>query len=93
MKDQCDVTAMLRRAMGMMKEAGAATGEKADELRTRSLEAIAVAAEKVDDAAYAAKKAACRTDEYVHENAWKVAAFGAAAGFVAGLLLANRRKD
>ncbi len=40
-----------------------------------------------------AKDAAKRTDQYVKENPWKSAGFAAAAGFLAAMLLAPKRRD
>jgi ElaB/YqjD/DUF883 family membrane-anchored ribosome-binding protein len=39
------------------------------------------------------REAAATTDQYVHENPWKVIGIAAGLGFVLGLLLAPRSDD
>lgn len=89
-----DFSAMLTEAEELLKRAGNETGERAKDLRAQ-VEAKLLSAklrlqELEGDAMDRAKSAARVTDDYVHDNPWRVIGVAAAAGFLVGLLV-NRR--
>ncbi|MDO8262708.1 MAG: DUF883 family protein [Gallionella sp.] len=69
-------------------------GESAAAARARIQESLQVVKEHLDTAETAvierARQAAKVTDEYVHENPWKVIGISALAGAVVGMLIARR---
>ena len=89
-----DVQAAISGAEDMLRQAKAATGDKAAELRERAMEQLKAVREKMHDAQQAViekgRAAARVTDDFVHENPWKAIGAGMAAGVLIGLLL-NRR--
>ncbi len=89
-----DVQHALRGAEQLLNDATAAGGEKAAELRERALHQLKALRERLADAQAAAvekgRAAARATDNYVHENPWRVVAGAVGIGVVVGLLL-NRR--
>lgn len=89
-----DFVSVLSEAEELLKKAGTETGERARDLRAQ-VEAKLLAAklrlqELEGEAMDRAKEAAKYTDEYVHENPWRMIGIAAAIGFVAGLMI-NRR--
>jgi ElaB/YqjD/DUF883 family membrane-anchored ribosome-binding protein len=89
-----DFSTMLTEAEDLLRRAGNETGERAKDLRAQ-VEAKLLAAklrlqELEGEAIDRAKAAARVTDDYVHDNPWRVIGVAAAAGFIVGLLV-NRR--
>lgn len=82
----------------LLKSVATAGGDKAGAVKANVEQALTAAAdrlEKIRQQALSQANAAARvTDEYVRENPWRavgiVAALSAAAGLVAGLLIARR---
>jgi ElaB/YqjD/DUF883 family membrane-anchored ribosome-binding protein len=89
-----DFSAMLTEAEDLLRRAGNETGERAKDLRAQ-VEAKLLAAklrlqELEGEAMDRAKSAARVTDDYVHDNPWRVIGVAAAAGFLVGLLMSRR---
>jgi ElaB/YqjD/DUF883 family membrane-anchored ribosome-binding protein len=89
-----EFVSMLSDAEDLLKKAGNETGEKARDLRAQ-VEGKLLAAklrlqELEGEAVDRAREAARYTDDYVHDNPWRVIAIAAAVGFIAGLII-NRR--
>lgn len=89
-----DFSAMLTEAEDLLRRAGNETGERAKDLRAQ-VEAKLLGAklrlqELEGEALDRAKAAARVTDDYVHDNPWRVIGVAVAAGFLVGLLV-NRR--
>ena len=89
-----DFVSVLSEAEELLKKAGTETGERARDLRAQ-VEGKLLAAklrlqELEGEAVDRAREAAQYTDEYVHENPWRMIGIAAAIGFVAGLMI-NRR--
>jgi len=89
-----DFVSVLSEAEELLKKAGNETGERARDLRAQ-VEGKLLAAklrlqELEGEAIDRAKEAAKYTDEYVHDNPWRMIGIAAAIGFVAGLKI-NRR--
>lgn len=84
----------LDEAEDLLREAAAASGERAHELREQALETLRrsrVALHDVQDSMLARGRQAARiTDEYVHERPWQAAAAAGVAGLLLGLLIARR---
>jgi ElaB/YqjD/DUF883 family membrane-anchored ribosome-binding protein len=89
-----DFVSVLSEAEELLKKAGTETGERARDLRAQ-VEGKLLAAklrlqELEGEAVDRAREAAKYTDEYVHDNPWRMIGIAAAIGFVAGLMI-NRR--
>ena len=78
----------------LMKEAAAATGDSAAELRDRALTSIRRTREALydaQDAVYEGGRRALRaTDDYVHDYPWCSIGTAAAVGLVLGILIGRR---
>jgi len=90
-----DVKVVLNDAEDLLKQAASSTGDRAVELRERALTSLKRAREKLLDAQDSmlerSKAAARATDDFVHDNPWRAIGIAAAVGFLAGLLVNNRR--
>ena len=90
-----DMKTLVKDAQDLFKEATAATGEKADELRKKGLNLLEAALSKAQDLQTAAletgKEVVTTTDDYVQKNPWKAVAISATACLVIGFLLGNRK--
>jgi ElaB/YqjD/DUF883 family membrane-anchored ribosome-binding protein len=89
-----DFSTMLTEAEDLLRRAGNETGERAKDLRAQ-VEAKLLSAklrlqELEGEAMDRAKMAARVTDDYVHDNPWRVVGIAVAAGCLVGLLI-NRR--
>ncbi|HLS51996.1 MAG TPA: DUF883 family protein [Burkholderiaceae bacterium] len=84
----------LDEAETFLREAAAATGEKAGELRERALESLRrsrLALYETQDALVEqGRKAARATDDYVHDNPWQAMGVAAVAGLLLGVLISRR---
>jgi len=89
-----DIKNVLADAEDLLKQAAAATGERASELRETAMTRLKQAREKAADAQVVViergRKAARATDDYVHEHPWASIGIAAGIGMVIGLLI-NRR--
>lgn len=86
---------LVKDAQELFQEAAAATGEKADELRSKGmnlLDAALVKAQNVQAVAIEKSKVvAATTDEYVHENPWRAVAISAGVGLLVGVILGRSK--
>jgi ElaB/YqjD/DUF883 family membrane-anchored ribosome-binding protein len=89
-----DMKTLVRDAQELFREATNATGEKADELRSRGLQLLDTAMVKAQEVQTAAletgKEIAEKTDDYVHENPWRAVAISAGVGLVLGMLISRK---
>ncbi len=81
-------------AEGLLREAAAASGERADELRELALKSLRATREALYDTQDAVlargRKAARATDDYVHDNPWQAVAASGLVGLLLGLLISRR---
>lgn len=86
--------ASLNDAENLLREAAAATGETAVELRERALTSIRRTREALydaQDAMYESGRRAVRaTDDYVHDNPWQAIGVAGVTGLLLGILIARR---
>lgn len=86
---------LVKDAQELFREAAAATGDKADELRNKGLIMLEAAVEAAHNAQAVAvrksKEVAACTDDYVHENPWRAVAIAAGIGLLAGLVIGRGR--
>jgi ElaB/YqjD/DUF883 family membrane-anchored ribosome-binding protein len=91
---QGDVKSLVEGAQELFREATAATGAKADELRSKGLKLLDTAVSSVQDVQETAiektKEIAATTNECVQENPWKAVAVSAGIGLIAGVCLARK---
>lgn len=77
-----------------LRDAAAASGEKATELRERALESLRrtrLALYETQDALVErGRKAARATDDYVHDNPWQAIGVAAVTGLLVGMLISRR---
>jgi ElaB/YqjD/DUF883 family membrane-anchored ribosome-binding protein len=89
-----DMKTLVKDAQELFREATNATGEKADELRSRGLQLLDTALVKAQEVQTAAletgKEIAEKTDDYVHENPWRAVAISASVGVVLGMLISRK---
>lgn len=89
-----DMKTLVKDAQELFREASAASGEKAEELRAKGLTLLDTALEKAHEVQIAAlekgKAAAHTTDEFVHEHPWKSIGIAAGVGLVVGMLISRR---
>lgn len=85
---------LVQDAQELFREAGLATGEKAEELRARGMVLLEAAMDKAHDlqtvAVERGKVAAKSTDEFVHQHPWPSVAISAGVGLLVGLLIARK---
>jgi ElaB/YqjD/DUF883 family membrane-anchored ribosome-binding protein len=86
--------AALDEAEGFLREAAAASGEEATELRAKAAESLRSTREALHDTKVSAvregKRVAREADEYVHDNPWQAIAAAGVIGLVVGLLISRR---
>jgi ElaB/YqjD/DUF883 family membrane-anchored ribosome-binding protein len=86
--------AALDEAEGFLRDAAAASGEQATELRAKAVESLRSTREALHDTKVSAlregKRVAREADEYVHENPWQAIAAAGLIGLVVGLLMSRR---
>ncbi|MBI1892136.1 MAG: DUF883 domain-containing protein [Burkholderiales bacterium] len=89
-----DMKTLVRDAQELFREATAATGEKADELRSKGLDMLETALARAQEMQTAAietgKEIAETTDDFVKENPWKAVAISAGVGLLVGMLIARK---
>jgi len=89
-----DMKTLMRDAQELFREAGSATGVKADELRAKGMQMLDAASAKAHElqavAVQTGKEVAHETDTFVKENPWKAVAISAGVGVLIGMLIARR---
>lgn len=89
-----DIKTVLADAEDLLKQAAAATGERASSCAESAMSRLKQAKEKAADAQVVVvergRKAARATDDYVHEHPWASIGIAAGIGMVIGLLI-NRK--
>lgn len=90
-----DMKTLIKDAQELFREAAAATGDKADELRSKGLTMLEAAVATAQNAQAVAiekgKEVAARTDDYVHENPWRAVAISAGVGLLVGLVIGRSK--
>lgn len=90
-----DMKTLVNDAQELFREAAAATGDKADELRNKGLTMLEAAVASAQNAQAIAiekgKEVAKRTDDYVHENPWRAVAISAGLGLLVGLVIGRSK--
>jgi len=78
----------------LLREAAAATGDKAAELRDRAMKSLRRTREALydtqDTIALKSRMAARATDDYVHDNPWQAIGVAALTGLLVGMLISRR---
>ncbi|MDY7547300.1 DUF883 domain-containing protein [Glaciimonas sp. CA11.2] len=89
-----DMQSLVREALKTLREASFETGEKATNLINKGiglLDDTLAKAQQVQSAAIDGGRAAITsTDEYVHENPWRVIAISLAVGVLAGVCVSRK---
>jgi len=89
-----DVKVVLEDVEALLKQAAAASGQQAHDLRERAAEALHRAKMRMQDAQTAVtentKAAARATDDWVHAHPWGAIGSAAGVGFLIGLLVSRR---
>ena len=89
-----DAKVVLDDVESLLRQAAAASGQQAQDLRERAADTLRTAREKLQDAQIAvaanARAAANATDDWVHEHPWSAVGIGAGVGFLLGLLVSRR---
>lgn len=89
-----DLKSLVRDAQALFDEATAASGAKADELRSKGMKMLDHAISRAHDLQEAAlqkgRKIAHDTDDYVHEHPWRAIGIAGAVGVLIGMLIARR---
>jgi ElaB/YqjD/DUF883 family membrane-anchored ribosome-binding protein len=84
----------LDEAENFLKEAAAASGDQATELRAKAVESLRATREALHDTKLSVvkegKRVAREADEYVHDNPWQAIAAAGVIGLVVGLLISRR---
>jgi ElaB/YqjD/DUF883 family membrane-anchored ribosome-binding protein len=84
----------LNDAEALLREAAAATGDRADELRAQALKSLRQTREALndaqDEALAQARRVARATDHYVHDNPWQAIGVAGLVGLLVGVLLTRR---
>lgn len=86
-----EIRALIHEAQRMLNEAGSASGERADELKTKGLQLLAASVSKAQElerlALDTAKSVASSTDALVHDHPWRSIAVAGVVGAGIGLVL------
>lgn len=89
-----DMKTLMEDAQELFREAGTATGQKAEELRAKGMVLLESAMEKAHELQSVAmekgKVAAKSTDEFVHQHPWQAVAVSAGVGLLVGMLIARK---
>lgn len=89
-----DAKVVLDDVESLLKQAAAASGQQAHDLRERAAEALHRAKLRLQEAQVAVtentKAAARATDDWVHAHPWGAIGIGAGVGFLIGLLVSRR---
>jgi len=88
------VKSSLNDAETLLREAAAASGDRAAELREKAMVSMRRTREALYDAQDVVlargRKAARQADDYVHDNPWQAIGVAAVAGLILGLLVGRR---
>lgn len=88
------IKATLDEAEGFLRDAAAASGDQAQELRAKAVESLKSTREALKDTKESilseSKRVASEADEYVHENPWQAIAAAGVIGLLVGLLVSRR---
>jgi ElaB/YqjD/DUF883 family membrane-anchored ribosome-binding protein len=86
-----EIRSLIHEAQRLLAEAGASTGERAEELKRKGQQLLASSVAKAQDleklALESAKSVAASTDALVHENPWRAIAVAGVVGAGIGLVL------
>jgi ElaB/YqjD/DUF883 family membrane-anchored ribosome-binding protein len=89
-----DIKTLLADVDSLLRQAAAATGDEARQLRQRAEDLLGQAQERFasarEEVARRGRVATKATDEWVHDNPWGAIGIGAALGLVVGFLIARR---
>jgi ElaB/YqjD/DUF883 family membrane-anchored ribosome-binding protein len=89
-----DMKTLVRDAQELFREATAATGDKAEELRSKGLDMLDTAMARAQEMQAAAmetgKEIAETADDFVQKNPWKAVAISAGVGVLIGMLIARK---
>lgn len=89
-----DMKTLVQDAQELFREAGSATGEKAEELRAKGMVLLETALERAHElqavAVEKGKVAAKNTDEFVHQHPWQSVAISAGVGLLVGMLISRK---
>lgn len=89
-----DMKTLVRDAQELFREATSASGDRADELRSKGLDMLETAVARAQELQAAAietgKEIAETTDDFVRENPWKAVAISAGVGVLLGMLIARK---
>lgn len=89
-----DMKTLVQDAQELFREAGSATGEKAEELRAKGMVLLETALERAHElqavAVEKGKVAAKNTDEFVHQHPWQSVAISAGVGLLIGMLISRK---
>jgi ElaB/YqjD/DUF883 family membrane-anchored ribosome-binding protein len=89
-----DAKVVLDDVESLLKQAAAASGQQAHDLRERAAEALHRAKLRLQEAQVAVsentKAAARATDDWVHAHPWGAIGISAGVGFLIGLLVSRR---
>lgn len=89
-----DLKVVLADVETLLKQAASTTGQQAAELRERAAESLHRASLRLSEARTAAaekgRKAARRTDDWVHDHPWAAVGTAVGVGFLLGLLVSRR---
>jgi ElaB/YqjD/DUF883 family membrane-anchored ribosome-binding protein len=89
-----DIKTLLTDVDSLLRQAAAATGDEARELRRRAEDVLDQAQDRFasarDEVVRRGRATTKATDEWVHDNPWGAIGIGAALGLVMGFLIARR---
>ncbi len=89
-----DAKVVLDDVDSLLKQAAAATGKQADDLREQAAEALHRAKLRMSEAQASlgeqTRKTLRNTDDWVHTNPWQAVGIAAGVGFLLGLLVSRR---
>ncbi len=82
-----DFKSVIADAEALLKATANQGGEALAALRTKTEDSLAIAKEKMAEIEEKARVTASASDDYVHENPWRVVGAAAGVGVVIGLLI------
>lgn len=89
-----DMKTLMRDAQQLFQEATAATGDRAEELRSKGLDVLDHALLRAQEMQAAAlesgKELADNADDFVKQNPWQAVAISAGVGVLVGMLIARK---
>ena len=89
-----DLKTVVRDAEALLQATAAQTGEKIEGARTRAMESLQKARQRLaaveKEAIHEVREAVATADNYVHKNPWQAVGMAAGAGLLFGLLIGRR---